>query len=79
MPGPIVDDLQSRLPTLNLYNACGQSEVGPLATVLNPEGHKITLTSEGRPVLNLETRVVNEQMEETAPGRRRSRCHWFTR
>lgn len=39
MPGPVLDKLRSALPELGFYNCFGQSEIGPLATVLRPEEH----------------------------------------
>ena len=39
MPVPVRDRLQQRLPELGFYNCFGQSEIGPLATVLRPEEH----------------------------------------
>jgi len=68
MPEPILVELRSRLPGLHTYNCYGQSEVGPLATVLRPEEHDGRLTSAGRPVLNIETRVVDPEMNDMPPG-----------
>ena len=39
MPVPVLERLQKALPQLGFYNAFGQSEIGPLATVLRPEEH----------------------------------------
>ena len=39
MPVPVLEELSRRLPQIGLYNAYGQSEIGPLATVLRPEEH----------------------------------------
>ncbi|HSU74437.1 MAG TPA: AMP-binding protein, partial [Terrabacter sp.] len=39
MPVPVRDRLQQRLPELGFWNCFGQSEIGPLATVLRPEEH----------------------------------------
>ena len=65
MPAPILAELRERMPGVRTYNCYGQSEVGPLATVLRPEDHDGRLTSAGKPVLNVETRVVDEQMNDT--------------
>jgi len=53
--------MQSRLPHTRLWNAYGQTEIAPLATVLKPEDQFRKAGSAGRPVLNVETRVVNEE------------------
>uniref|UniRef100_Q47DJ4 AMP-dependent synthetase and ligase n=1 Tax=Dechloromonas aromatica (strain RCB) TaxID=159087 RepID=Q47DJ4_DECAR len=68
MPVPVLEELRHRLPSMRVFNCYGQSEIAPLATVLSPEDHLIAPASAGRPVMNVETRVVNEQMEDMAPG-----------
>lgn len=68
MPVPVLLELQSELPALRFYNCYGQSEIGPLATVLGPEEHAARPASAGRPVLNVETRIVDPSMQDAAPG-----------
>lgn len=68
MPLPVLDELRQRLPEVRLFNCYGQSELAPLATVLSPEDHLISPASAGRPVLNVETRIVDEQMEDVPAG-----------
>lgn len=68
MPGPVLEEIRTRLPAAGLYNAYGQSEIGPVATVLSPEEHVERPASAGRPVLNVETRIVDEAMNDVAPG-----------
>ncbi|WP_454727306.1 MULTISPECIES: fatty acyl-CoA synthetase [Cupriavidus] len=68
MPLPVLQELRERLPALRLFNCYGQSEIGPLATVLGPEEHHARPASAGRPVLNVETRVVDEKMQDARPG-----------
>ncbi|WP_029136482.1 acyl-CoA synthetase [Nakamurella lactea] len=68
MPGPILQRLRQRLPELAFYNCFGQSEIGPLACVLRPEEHAERPESCGRPVLFVETRVVDETGADVAPG-----------
>lgn len=68
MPLPVLEELRQRLPVVRLFNCYGQSEIAPLATVLSPEDHAISPASAGRPVLNVETRIVNERMEDMPPG-----------
>lgn len=48
MPGPILERLRQRLPLLGFYNCFGQSELGPLCTVLRPEEHDDHPGSTGR-------------------------------
>ncbi|TWV30606.1 AMP-binding protein [Streptomyces misionensis] len=68
MPVPVLERLRARLPDLALYNCFGQSEIGPLATVLGPAEHEGRLDSCGRPVLFVEARVVDERGEEVPDG-----------
>lgn len=68
MPVPVLQELASRLPALKLYNCYGQSEIAPLATVLRPEEHAERPASAGRPIFNVETRIVDASMQDVAPG-----------
>ncbi len=68
MPGPVVERLQAKMPELGLYNCFGQSEMGPLCTVLRPEEHTERPDSAGRPVLLTEMRVVDGEGRDVAPG-----------
>ncbi|MFB8766311.1 acyl-CoA synthetase [Nocardiopsis alba] len=68
MPGPVLERLRTALPELGFYNCFGQSEIGPLATVLRPEEHADRPSSAGRSVLFVEMRVVDDQGREVAPG-----------
>ncbi|MGH3088255.1 MAG: AMP-binding enzyme, partial [Rubrobacteraceae bacterium] len=69
MPVPVLKELRERLPDPRLYNCYGQSEIAPLATVLRPEEHtEERLASAGRASLNVETRVVDPEMNDVPPG-----------
>jgi len=68
MPVPVLHELRERLPGVGVYNCYGQSEVAPLATVLRPEEHDDRPSSAGRPVLNVETRIVDTDMNDVPPG-----------
>jgi fatty-acyl-CoA synthase len=68
MPVPVLEELRRRLPGAGPYNCYGQSEIAPLATVLRPEEHLERPASAGRPVLNVETRVVDAEMRDCPPG-----------
>ncbi|MFD3582577.1 acyl-CoA synthetase [Streptomyces sp. NPDC058683] len=68
MPVPVLERLRARLPKLALFNCFGQSEIGPLATVLAPEEHKGRLDSCGRAVLFVEARVVDEDGKDVPDG-----------
>ncbi|MER6537132.1 acyl-CoA synthetase [Streptomyces sp. 900105755] len=68
MPVPVLERLRERLPELALFNCFGQSEIGPLATVLAPEEHKGRPDSCGRTVLFVEARVVDEDGADVPDG-----------
>ena len=68
MPVPVLEELRCRLPGAQPFNCYGQSEIAPLATVLRPEEHEARPASAGRPVFNVETRVVDETMGDVPPG-----------
>ncbi|MFE0102301.1 acyl-CoA synthetase [Streptomyces sp. NPDC059009] len=68
MPVPVLERLRARLPDLAFYNCFGQSEIGPLATVLGPGEHEGRMDSCGRPVLFVEARVVDESGKEVPDG-----------
>ncbi|MFD9821312.1 acyl-CoA synthetase [Streptomyces violascens] len=68
MPVPVLERLRERLPGLAFYNCFGQSEIGPLATVLGPEEHEGRMDSCGRPVLFVEAKVVDESGKEVPDG-----------
>lgn len=68
MPVPVLERLRARLPGLGFYNCFGQSEIGPLATVLRPEEHEGRMDSCGRPVRHVEARVVDEDGADVPDG-----------
>ncbi|PXY27018.1 acyl-CoA synthetase [Prauserella muralis] len=68
MPGPVLDRLREAMPRLGFYNCFGQSEIGPLATILRPEEHEQRPDSAGRPALFVELRVVDPDGNDVAPG-----------
>lgn len=75
MPGPVLEELRRRLPGAQLYNCYGQTEMAPLATVLFPHEHEARPASCGRPVINVETRIVDEQMQTVGPNERGEIVH----
>ncbi len=53
---------------MRLWNLYGQTEIAPLATMLGPDDQLRKPGSCGKAVLNVETRVVNDLMEDVMPG-----------
>ncbi|MGL6236838.1 MAG: fatty acyl-CoA synthetase [Segniliparus sp.] len=70
MPAATLSSLRSQLPGAGFYNCFGQSEIGPLATVLRPHEHAKRPQSCGRPVRFVTLRVVDEQGDDVRPGGR---------
>ncbi|PKW05968.1 fatty-acyl-CoA synthase [Streptomyces sp. 1222.5] len=68
MPVPVLERLRERLPELAFYNCFGQSEIGPLATVLGPGEHEGRLDSCGRTVLFVDARVVDDKGADVPDG-----------
>ncbi len=68
MPVEVLRELAARLPQVRLWNLYGQTEIAPLATMLGPDDQLRKPGSCGRAVLNVETRVVDEQLHDVAPG-----------
>ncbi len=55
-------------PNGQLRDPFGQTEMSPVATCLNPEDSIRKNTSVGKPVVNVEVRVVDEQMNDVPLG-----------
>lgn len=68
MPVPVLQELRQRLPGARPYNCYGQSEIAPLATILQPEEHDARPASAGKPVFNVQTRIVDTDMNDVPPG-----------
>lgn len=68
MPTAIIEELLERIPGLELYNFYGQTEMSPLATVLKPKDQLTKLGSAGLPVINVETRIVDDHDREVSTG-----------
>jgi fatty-acyl-CoA synthase len=68
MPTAVIGELLHRLPQLRLWNFYGQTEMAPLATVLRPEDQLRKLGSAGKPVVNVETRVVDDNDADVPAG-----------
>lgn len=68
MPVTVLNRLRARYPDLGFYNCFGQSEIGPLATVLGPDEHEARPSSCGRAVYFVETRVVDANGDDVPAG-----------
>ncbi|MBV8616465.1 MAG: acyl-CoA synthetase [Acetobacteraceae bacterium] len=68
MPVEVLKEMQRRLPRVRLWNLYGQTEIAPLATVLRPEDQLTKPGSAGRATLNVETRLVDIDLNDVKPG-----------
>ncbi|MEM8941453.1 MAG: fatty acyl-CoA synthetase [Pseudomonadota bacterium] len=68
MPVEVLKELIERYPQLRLWNLYGQTEIAPVATVLQPEEQIPKAGSAGKPGLNIETKVVDDEGREVAVG-----------
>ncbi|AEW06781.1 Long-chain-fatty-acid--CoA ligase [Sulfobacillus acidophilus DSM 10332] len=75
MPREVLVELARRLPHTRFWNFYGQTEVAPLATVLKPEDQLRKLGSAGKPALNVETRILDEDGRAVPPGVVGEICH----
>ncbi len=68
MPVEVLRELRKRLPEVQLWNFYGQTEMSPLATILQPHEQLERAGSAGRAAINVETRLVDDDDEPVAPG-----------
>lgn len=68
MPVEVLKEIQQRLPDLRLWNLYGQTEIAPVATILKPQDQLRKAGSAGKPVLHVETRVVDDDGNDVATG-----------
>ncbi|HOO73267.1 MAG TPA: fatty acyl-CoA synthetase [Spirochaetota bacterium] len=60
MPVEIIKKLSETFKGLRLWNYYGQTEMGPVATILKPEDQLRKPGSAGKPVVNVETRLMDD-------------------
>ncbi len=68
MPVEVLRELQQRLPAVQLWNFYGQTEMAPLATILQPHEQLERAGSAGRASLNVETAIVDDAGAPVPPG-----------
>ncbi|MGO0063050.1 acyl-CoA synthetase [Brevibacillus fluminis] len=68
MPVEVLKELRKRLPDAQFWNFYGQTEVAPLATVLKPDDQLRKPGSAGKPSLNVETIIVDDEGNEVPRG-----------
>jgi fatty-acyl-CoA synthase len=68
MPVEVLHELRRRLPSLRLWNCYGQTEIAPVAAVLQPQDQERKAGAAGRPTLHVETRIVDDNMQDVPRG-----------
>lgn len=68
MPIEILAEMRNRLPNLRLWNFYGQTEMAPLASALGPDEQDAHAGSAGRPVINVQTAILDDDNAEVAGG-----------
>lgn len=68
MPVEVLHELRRRLPDVDLWNFYGQTEMAPLATILRPHEQLERAGSAGRPCINVETQLIDDDGRPVAPG-----------
>ncbi len=68
MPLPLKQYVSKTLPNMGLYDALGQTEMSPVTTVLKAEDFLRKPDSVGRPVFNVEIRVVDDAGNDVPVG-----------
>ena len=68
MPVEVIRELSSRLPEVQLFNYYGQTEMSAVALILAPEDQLRKPGSAGRPAINVETILVDDDGRPVPPG-----------
>jgi fatty-acyl-CoA synthase len=68
MPVEVLREIGERLPGVDLWNFYGQTEMSPVATILQPHEQVLRAGSAGVATLNVETRIVDDDDLPVPPG-----------
>ena len=68
MPVEILAEMRERLPNLRLWNFYGQTEMAPLASALGPDEQDAHPGAAGRPVINVETAILDDDNTPVMQG-----------
>jgi fatty-acyl-CoA synthase len=68
MPVEVLHEIGRRLPDLDLWNFYGQTEMSPVATILQPRDQVARSGSAGVATLNVETHIVDDDDQPVEPG-----------
>jgi fatty-acyl-CoA synthase len=67
-PVHVLEKMSRTLPGVPIFSFFGQTEMSPVTCVLHAVDAERKRGSVGKPVVNVEARIVDEQMNDVAPG-----------
>ena len=68
MPTEVLHEIRERLPNLQLWNFYGQTEMAPLASALGPDDQRDHAGAAGRPAINVETAILDDNDVPVSAG-----------
>jgi fatty-acyl-CoA synthase len=68
MPVEVLLEITKRLPGVRMWNFYGQTELAPMAVLLQPEDQVRKAGSAGRPSLSVQTEIVDEEGRPVPAG-----------
>jgi acyl-CoA synthetase (AMP-forming)/AMP-acid ligase II len=67
-PVHVLEKMSKTLPGVPIFSFFGQTEMSPVTCVLHAEDAERKRGSVGKPVINVEARIVDAEMNDVAPG-----------
>jgi fatty-acyl-CoA synthase len=67
-PVHVLEKMSETLPGVPIFSFFGQTEMSPVTCVLHAEDAERKRGSVGKPVINVEARIVDDAMNDVAPG-----------
>ncbi len=68
LPTEVIKNAKMRFPNVKIYNLFGQTEMGPVTTMLNPDDALKKMGSVGKPLISVETRIVDQNDNDVPVG-----------
>ena len=65
---PLLEAVRRAFPDAAIYNTFGQTEMSPVSCMLKAKDFDSHKGSVGKPVINVEARIVDDAMRDVAPG-----------
>jgi len=65
---PLLEAVRRAFPDAAIYNTFGQTEMSPVSCMLGAKDFDARKGSVGKPVINVEVRIVDDDMHDVTPG-----------